>query len=658
MKLLIVGGVAGGAASAARARRLDEDAEIIMFERGEYISFANCGLPYFAGGVIKERRSLLVQTPEAFNARFNVDVRIRQDVIAIDPGKRTITVRKLESQEEYTETYDELVLAPGAAPFVPPIEGRELDCIFSVRTVPDIDRVKENLDSGNIQTALVIGGGFIGIEMAENLMHRGIRTGIIEMLDQVMPPFDREMANILHYHMHLKGLELYLSEKVTSITARDKGCTVNTDTGKALDADMVIMAVGVRPETGLAREAGLDIGKAGILVNAQMRTSDQHIYAVGDVVELQDPVLDIPRVIPLAGPAAKQARVAVNTIFGQEDTYNGTFGTAIVKVFALTAAVTGVSEQVCRLNKHPYEKIYTHPANHAGYYPGASQMSIKVIFDPENGTVLGAQVIGKDGVDKRIDVLATAVKHGLTVHDLAELELAYAPPYGSAKDAINLLGMAASNHLKGLSKLTHWDRLSGKEFLLDVRTPDEVALGTVPGATGIPVDELRDRLDEVPKDREIAVFCQVGIRAHIAVRILTGNGYTVTNISGGFKSYCNFEGDDLENRPCGVILDEDDESEQAVTTGEPSHEGHEVKIVKELDVRGLQCPGPIIQIKQAVEAVSDGEAVLIRASDPGFARDLPTWCETTGNRLEKLDASGKDIEAIVIRGHARLPAGG
>jgi len=539
MKILIVGGVAGGASAAARARRLNEDAEIIIFERGSYISFANCGLPYYAGGVIKKREALLIQTPEGLKERFNVDVRVNTLVESINKEKKQIKVKDLVRGKEYFEEYDYLILSPGAEPIVPPFEGANLDCVHTVRTIPDIDRIKEKIDKGTVKKAVVIGAGFIGLEMAENFRERGIETHLIEKMDQVMPPFDKDMAVIMHREIGKNDIRLHLNEEVIRIDADKSGCVVHVKSGRKIGADMVIMAIGVRPEIDLAKKAGLEIGKKGIITDKKMRTSDPSIMAIGDAVDSYDPVTGAVRNVPLAGPAAKQALVAVNNIFGVEDEYVGTLGTSIVKVFGLTGAMTGASEKVLRSEGRPFMKVYTYPADHVGYYPGATQMAMKGMFDPDSGVILGAQVVGKNGVARRVDILATAVKQQMTAKDLAELELCYAPPYGSSKDAVNLAGMTALNHLREITKLVNWGELTGDEFLLDVRTRKEYKKGNIPNSMHIPVDDLRKRLDEVPQDKTIAVFCHVGIRAHIACRILKQKGYKALNVSGGYLSFVN-----------------------------------------------------------------------------------------------------------------------
>ena len=539
MRILIVGGVAGGASAAARARRLDEEAEIIIFERGEYVSFANCGLPYYAGGVIKERDALLVQTPKGLRNRFNIDVRIKNVVEAIDRENKRVKVKNLETGKEYYEEYDYLILSPGAEPIVPPFEGADLECVHTVRTIPDIDAIKNKIDSNMVKKAVVIGAGFIGLEMAENFRERGIETHLIEKMDQVMPPFDKDISVILHREIGRNDIRLHLDQEVVKITEKEIGCKVVLKSGKEIEADLVIMAIGVRPEIDLAQNAGIETGRRGIITDKKMCTSDPSVLAIGDAIDSLDPVTGNMRNVPLAGPAAKQALVAVNNIFGIEEEYAGTLGTSIVKVFGLTGAMTGASEKILKSAGKPFLKVWTFPADHVGYYPGATQMSMKVLYDPENGVVLGAQIVGKNGVARRMDVLATAVKQKMTAKDLAELELCYAPPYGSSKDAVNLSGMAALNHLRKLTPMMSWEDLKGEEFLLDVRTEKEYKKGNVPNSTLLPVDEIRERINEIPKDKTIAVFCQVGIRGHIACRILKQKGYKIVNITGGYRSFLN-----------------------------------------------------------------------------------------------------------------------
>lgn len=545
-KILIVGGVAGGASAAARLRRLDEDAKIIMFERGDHISFANCGLPYHIGGTIENRGDLLLQTPESFERRFNVEVRARNEVVKIDRGAKHLEVLDLDSDDKYIEEYDKLILSPGAEPTRPSIPGIESDRIFTLRNVLDTDRINDFVDSHQPKRAVVIGGGYIGLEMAENLRDRGMLVAVVEMLDQVLPLMDKEMANLLHGQLHRHNVALWLDDAVADFEQSDDRLTVGLKSGMQLSCDFAILAIGVRPEVRLAKEAGLEIGPCGgIKVSRDLQTSDPDIYAVGDAIEVQDFILGKPVLIPLAGPANKQGRMAADNICGRDRTYTGTQGTAILKVFDLTAAMTGTSEKALAKANIEYEKLYLHPANQVGYYPGAKQMHIKVLFTKPEGKILGVQIVGSDGVDKRIDIFAVAIRAGLTVFDLQELELAYAPPYGSGKDAVNMAGFAASNILDGTVNVAHWDQICDDDYILDVRTAGEFGRGNVPSSVNIPVDELRGRLDELPTDTAINVYCGVGIRSYIACRILIQNGFNARNLSGGYLTYCSYENKEL-----------------------------------------------------------------------------------------------------------------
>ena len=542
VKLIIVGGVAGGASAAARARRMAEDAEIVLFERGPDVSFANCGLPYYLGGEIKDRAKLLVTTPERLRERFNLDVRVLSSVEAIDRSTKTIRVRDLRANKVYTESYDKLILAPGAAPIRPTLPGIDLPGIYTLRNLQDTDAIKAVLDR-NIKSAVMIGGGFIGLEMIENFVKRGIATSLIEHNDQVLPPFDKEMTTPVVEILKDKGVSLYLGDAAEGFEPSPDGLVVHLRSGKRLVTQLAVLGVGVRPENKLAVEAGLDIGpRGGIRVNTHLQTSDPDIFAVGDAVEVTDFLFGGPTQIPLAGPANRQGRIAADNALGKEGRYRGTQGTAIVGVFEVTAAMTGASEKSLRQNNRPYRAIYVHPANHAGYYPGAEQMTIKLLFDPENGRVLGAQIVGGAGVDKRTDVIAMAIQSGMTVFDLEEVELAYAPAFGSAKDPINMAGFVAANLLRGdhpqvdVATLLAMP-LKDRPFLLDVRTPTEFSAGYIEGAVNIPVDNLRDRLSELPRDKQIAAYCQVGQRGYIATRILIQSGFNVVNVSGGYKTY-------------------------------------------------------------------------------------------------------------------------
>jgi NADPH-dependent 2,4-dienoyl-CoA reductase/sulfur reductase-like enzyme/rhodanese-related sulfurtransferase len=546
-RLIIVGGIAGGASAAARARRLCEGCEIIIFERGPDVSFANCGLPYFVGGEIAEQDSLLVQTPDSLKARFNLDVRIKTEVIRIDCAARCIRVRECETGREYEETYDALILSTGASPLKPPIPGIERPNHFVVRNIPDVEKIMAWSKDCQGCRSVVIGGGYIGLEMAEQLRHRGFHVTVVEALPQVMTPLDPEMAAWLHAELRANGVSLHLNNPVVSFEPPSeqepaRASIVVLKSGQRLPADSVVLGLGVKAEVGLAKDAGLEIGKlGGIRVNEHLQTSDPHIWAVGDAIEVRDGVTDQWALIPLAGPANRQGRIAADNILGRPVRYDQTWGTAILRLFNLTAGCTGANEKTLRRAAIPFQAIHLHPGSHAGYYPGAQPIALKILFAPGTGQLLGAQAIGHEGVDKRIDVLATALKAEMTVYDLAELELAYAPPYGSAKDPINLAGMAAQNVLAGDVALAQWDEVASLDpittLLLDVRRPDERALGFIPGSAHIPLDELRQRLSELPRDREIIAYCQSGQRSYNAARILSQYGFRVRNLTGAYRTW-------------------------------------------------------------------------------------------------------------------------
>ena len=546
-RIVIVGGVAGGASAAARARRLCEDCEIIVFERGPYVSFANCGLPYFVGGEIAEQDSLLVQTPQSLKARFNLDVRVNTEVIAIDRAARRVKVREVISGRESTEPYDALVLSTGALPLKPPIPGIDQPNHFTVRNIPDVEKIMAWSKDCQRCRAVVVGGGYIGLEMAEQLQRRGFGVTVVEALPQVMAPLDPEMAAWLHREIRLNGIALHLNDPVAAFeapTEREpaRASIVVLKSGARLPADSVILGLGVKPETTLARDAGLKIGeRGGIRVNDHLQTSDPHIWAVGDAIEVRDAVTGQWALIPLAGPANRQGRIVADNIFGRSSRYEGTWGTAILRLFNLTAACTGANEKTLRRLGIPFQAIHLHPNSHAGYYPGAESIALKLLFAPDTGKLLGAQAVGHEGVDKRIDVLATALKAGMTVHDLAELELAYAPPYGSAKDPVNLAGMMAQNVLAGDVAVAQWPEIASLDpkstVLLDVRRDDERAKGFIPGSIHIPLDQLRSRIDELPRDREIMVYCQSGQRSYYAARILTQHGFRARNLTGSYRTW-------------------------------------------------------------------------------------------------------------------------
>lgn len=542
MKIVIVGGVAGGASAAARARRLSEEAEIIMVERGPDVSFANCGLPYCIGETITDRNKLLVTTPQRLHERFNLDVRVRSNVESIDRAGKSVRIRNLETGQEYEESYDKLILAPGAAPLRPPIPGIDQPGIFTLRNLQDMDRIKSQIDAG-VKQAVVVGAGFIGLELVENLVRLGIETTVVELQDQVLPPLDKEMTAPLAEALTEQGVTLLTGEAAEGFESTADGLAVQLKSGRVLPAQLVALGIGVRPENGLAVAAGLDVGpRGGIRVNDQLQTSDPDIYAVGDAIEVTDFVSGNPTQIPLAGPANRQGRIAADNIFGRPSTYRGTQGTAILGLFGKTAAMTGASEKTLQRAGRPYRTAVIHPANHAGYYPGAESMTLKLTFDPESGKVLGAQGVGGAGVDKRIDVLAVAIQAGMTVYDLEEMELAYSPQFGSAKDPVNMAGFVAAGLLRGDHPQV--DAASLRELapekphvLLDVRTQNEFEAGHIPGSIHIPVDELRERLGELPQDQEIIAYCKVGQRGYIATRILMQSGFAVRNLSGGYTSY-------------------------------------------------------------------------------------------------------------------------
>ncbi|MDD5016769.1 MAG: DsrE/DsrF/DrsH-like family protein [Eubacteriales bacterium] len=627
-KVIIVGGVAGGASCAARLRRLDETAEIIMFERGPYISFANCGLPYHIGGVIEERDKLLLQKPESFHARFNVDVRTVSEVVGIDRQAKTVTVS--HDGKTYTESYDTLVLSPGSSPVRPKIPGIDSGKVMQLWTIPDMDRIIEAVKDKGAKSAVVVGGGFIGLEVAENFVHAGIGVTVVDVMNQVMPSFDYDMAQILHKHITDNGVKLMLGDSVQRF--EEEGDGINVITGKAsIKADIVILSIGVAPNSGLAKECGLKCNeRGGIVIDAYLRTSDENIYAVGDVVEIEHFVSREKAMIPLAGPANKMGRMAADNICGQKRKYNGTQGSGVAKVFDMTAASTGLGEkQLAGMGKklnEDYKVTVIHPLSHAGYYPGGMPLTIKLLF-AKDGKVLGAQAVGYDGVDKRIDVLATAIRFGATVYDLEEIELCYAPPYSSAKDPSNMAGYSADNILSGLVDnitVAELKDLPKDTALLDIRTEAEVSMGAIPGSVHIPVDSLRDKLDTLNKSRPYVVYCSVGIRSYIACRILMQNGFAnVRNLAGGYTSYrvgtCDY-----------CVADEKGEVDMNLDKSRPMSAGTSGATIT-VNACGLQCPGPVIKLYEAMQKAGDGDIINITSTDPGFFSDAAAWCARTKN---------------------------
>ncbi|NOU58689.1 CoA-disulfide reductase [Marinifilum caeruleilacunae] len=669
-KFLIVGGVAGGATTAARLRRMDESAEIIMFERGEHISYANCGLPYYVGGVITERENLLLQTPESFHKRLNVDVRVKNEVIKINREEKTVEVKDLSNNTTYTENYDKLIVSPGAEPIKPPIPGINDKAIFTVRNVKDTDKIKKFHKEHQPQKAVVVGAGFIGLEMAENLHHLGMMLTIVEMAEQVMTPLDYEMAAVVHQHLKTKNVEFYLKDGVSEFERKGDYLEIRLQSGRKIEADMVILSIGVRPETKLIKEAGIELApNGGIQVNEYLQTSDEHIYALGDAIAFPHPITGKYTNAYLAGPANKQGRMlANNLILGHKFAYKGAIATAIAKVFDLTVGSTGLAEKVLKKEGFEYVSNITHSGSHAGYYPGATPTSIKLMFHPKSGKLYGAQVLGYEGVDKRTDLIATVLQKGGTIYDLQEIEHAYAPPYSSAKDPVNQAGFTAGNIIEGLVKIIHWDELyqlhAPNNYILDVRTPDEYELGKIEGSVNIEVDQIRNRLDEIPKDKKIIIYCGVGLRGYFAARILMQKGFTeVYNLSGGYKTYehatCKQSNEDIFE---SSYIARDGHIYRGKPTEEQAEEPKNTKTIQ-VDACGLQCPGPIIKLKQEMDKLENGQRLQQKVTDAGFVKDAEAWCKMTGNKLISID-SEKGIYTAVIEKqkqemktahHAQLP---
>ncbi len=648
MNYLIIGGVAGGATVAARLRRMDEKANIILFERGKYVSYANCGLPYYIGDTINNREKLFVQTVKGFTDRFRIDIRTEQEVTAIHPDRKEVEVRKLSTDETYTVTYDKLVLSPGAEPLRPDIEGIGSKKIFTLRNVPDTDTIKNYVNTEKPKRAIVVGGGFIGLEMAENLHDLGIQVDVVEMANQVMAPLDFSMAAIVQQQLTDKGVGVHLEDGVSRFEEKNGGVAVHLHSGKQIATDMVLLSIGIRPETKLAKDAGLAIGeRGGIAVNDYMQTSDANIYALGDAVEVRHLITGQPALIPLAGPANKQGRiVADNIIFGNKKKYAGSIGTSIAKVFDLTVAATGANAKLLKQNNIPYISSYTHGVSHAGYYPNAVPLSIKILFAPQSGKLLGAQVVGFDGVDKRIEMLEQVIQRGGTVYDLTELEHAYAPPYSSAKDPVNMAGFVAENILNERSRIIQWRELAelpADTIRIDVRTRDEYKLGTIPGFINIPVDELREHSDELPKEKPIVVTCAVGLRGYLAYRILVQKGFkNVRNLSGGYKTWSMATAPVKETVPCKPVN----------TSCEcPTTQATPLKV----DACGLMCPGPVMQLKKNYETLKAGAQLQITATDQAFGKDVASWCKITGAELIALENKNGVVAATIRKQEKTTP---
>ncbi len=657
-KIVIIGGVAGGASAAARLRRQDETAEIILLERGNYISYANCGLPYHVGDVIQSRDALLLMTPEKMKERFHVDVRILNEVTAIDPKSKSVTVKQLDTGKEYVESYDTLVVSTGSSPIRPALPGIDSNRIMTLWTIPDTDKIREKIQKENIRDAVVIGGGFIGLEMAENLQLAGSRVTIVEMLNQVMAPLDYEMAQLVHEHLVLSGTQLILEDGVSSFEDTDNGVKIKLASGKEIETQLVILSIGVRPNSILAKEAGLTLNpRGGIVVDDHLITSDPNIYAIGDVIEVTDFVSKEKTMVPLAGPANKQGRICADNIASGNETFNGTQGTSVAKIFDLTAATTGSNEKALQkrgLKKGvDYEIIYVNQNHHAGYYPGATPMIIKLIFSKDGKRIFGAQIVGREGVDKRIDVLATVIRLNGTVHDLTELELAYAPPYSSAKDPVNMAGFTAENLLNGMVAFCDWDFIEKTDpndiILLDIREDMERLAYKMPNTVDIPLGTLRERLGELDPSKTIVPFCAIGVRSYNAVRILMEHGFKKVLLYPAGTSF--YRGTHYKEELMDMNYDDPKGIFSTVAsdssgTGETVMAGQSFR----LNCSGLQCPGPIMKIFDTIKDLNDGDVIEVIASDPGFTRDIAAWCKQTGNTLIQTSKSGNEYVATIQKG--------
>lgn len=650
-KIIIVGGVAGGASTAARLRRLDEHANIIMFEKGEYISFANCGLPYHIGGTISEREKLIVTSVESMSNKFNIDIRNFSEVVKIDKKNKTVTVKNHKTNEIYEENYDNLVLSPGASPIKPPISGiNDCDNLFILRNIPDTDKIKNFINENKPKHVTVVGGGFIGLEMLENLYDLGLNLTLVEASEQVMAPLDIEMASIIHEHIVDKGIQVILKDGVNSF--ENNGKKIVLASGKEINTDMIILSIGVKPETNIAKECGLKLNQRGaIVVDKHMKTSDNNIYALGDAVEIMDFVNKKPTMIPLAWPANRQGRIVADNICGKKSEYKGSLGSSVAKVFDYTVATTGNNEKTLKKLGINYEVIHIHPSSSASYYPGAFPISYKMTFDPKDGKIFGAQGVGINGVEKRIDIIATAIKGNLNIYDLQDVEVCYAPPYNSAKDPVNMLGYYAENIIEKNVNVIQWyevDKLdNNNSIILDIREEFELATGVIENSINIPLTVLRHRLNEIPKNKMIYVTCQVGLRGYIACRILSQNGFDCANIDGGIKTYLAVKkaekalnNQNISKNNGGKEMSKNDFNKESV-------DAHVT-----LDACGLQCPGPIRRVFEEINKMEENQILEVKASDPGFTKDIDSWCDKTGNTLLKseFDKNKKAFVAYIQKG--------
>lgn len=646
-KVVIIGGVAGGASAATRLRRLDEQAQITIIEKGEYISYANCGLPYHIGNVIKQRSSLLLLTPEVMKQKYNIDVFIKQEVTSIDRANKKVIIKKSDNSE-YQLDYDKLIISTGSSPIKPPIPGIDSSRIMTLWSVPDTDRIKAYISDKNVKSAVVVGGGFIGLEMAENLKAIGLKVTIVEMLNQVMTPLDYEMAQLIHENIEQSGIRLILNNGVASFSEKGTGVTVCLKNNEELYADLVLLSIGVRPNSDLGKNAGLPLNaKGGIVTDEHMRTADDDIYAVGDVIEVEDFIDKTKTMIPLAGPANKQGRIAADNIAGLNSSYAGTQGTSIVRIFDLIAANTGYNEKYMLkkgfIKGKDYETVIITQNSHAGYYPGALPLTLKLIFAKDGSKIYGAQIVGRDGVDKRIDTIATAMRLNANVYDLKDLEFAYAPPFSSAKDPVNMAGFVAENLLKGLVRFAEWDSIEKDKdmLILDIREDAERMAFTLPNTVNIPLGQLRNRIDELDKDKHILIFCTIGVRSYNASRLLTEKGFTKVSVyPAGTRFYISthYKEFQMEDHASYFVSDSgrqgDDKAMASIS----------------LDCSGLQCPGPIMKVFETLKTMAPGQTLEVTASDPGFSRDISAWCRRTGNTLVSNDKVGSTYVAVVKKG--------
>ena len=645
MKIIIIGGVAGGMSAAARLRRLDEKSDIIVIEKSGYVSFANCGLPYYIGGVIKEKDNLLLETPSTLKEKFNLDVRVKSEAVSINREKKEIKIKNIETNDEYTESYDKLLISTGAKPFVPDIKGLEEAGYLTLRNIEDMEKISSCIDSDGYKNAVIIGGGFIGLETAENLKHKNINVTIIEKADQVMAPLDPEMASFIHGEIKRRNIALYLNSDITEISNSGKKKIIKLKSGEVVETDIIIASIGVVPDSELAKNAGLKMSSKGAVeVDEYLKTSDSDIYAAGDVIEIKNAVTGQKALVPLAGPANKQGRTAADNILGREEKYTGTIGTSIMKFFNMTAASTGVNEKYLKKQDINYKSLFIIKADHAGYYPGASDIYFKILFEPETGKIFGAQAVGEKGADKKIDIIATAILGNISVYKLKDLETAYAPPFNSAKDIINYASYMAENIKRDGLETVSWNE-TDKIGLIDVRTEDEYNIDHIQGAVNMPLNTLRENMGKLDKNKEYIVYCKVGQRGYNAQRILVNNGYKVKNLNGGFSIYKSA----LMPQDNRIKFENDIKNDK-----HRSISGLNSADKKILDVTGLQCPGPIIKIKNKISELKTGEVLEVKATDPGFENDIKVWTRQTGNTLLNIENTDGEILAEIKKGESFL----